>query len=65
MRQALPSAAGDIAVFENVLGEESLNLDYPFGALVRRLPTGGQALSLSLSLSTPDERAKRTNARAG
>jgi hypothetical protein len=49
VRQALPSAAGDIAVFENVLGEESLNLDYPFGALVRRLPTGGQALSLSLS----------------
>eukprot|EP00976_Prorocentrum_cordatum_P058653 1173323-Prorocentrum_minimum.AAC.1 len=34
VRQSLPDGRGYIHTFENVLEEERLNLDYPFGALV-------------------------------
>lgn len=35
VRQSLPDKLGYIPVFESVLEEENLNLDYPFGALVQ------------------------------
>ena len=56
VRQALPSVTGDIAVFENVVGEESLNLDYPFGALLEDIYVEFAAAAGSCRLMGPSQR---------